>query len=79
MARVVELNAFRQEPLAAALTPTRQRGTAALCLHSRTKSVLLFARAFGWLVRAFHKTAKIVSARFESGYSRNERGIVNRA
>jgi hypothetical protein len=40
------------------LTPARQRGTAAFCLHSRTKSVLLFARSLRWLVSPFHKTEK---------------------
>jgi hypothetical protein len=55
MARVVELNAFRQEPLAATLPPTRQRGTAGFCLHTRTKSMLAFACALRWLISPFHK------------------------
>jgi len=58
MARVVELNAFRQEPLAATLPPARQRGTATFCLHARTKSMLAFACALRWLISPFHKTAK---------------------
>jgi hypothetical protein len=58
MARVVELNAFRQEPLAATLPPTRQRGTAAFCFHARAKSVLPLARSLRWLVSPFHKTDK---------------------
>ena len=58
MARVVELNAFRQEPLAATLPPARERGTATFCLHARAKSMLAFACALGWLISPFHKTAK---------------------
>src|SRR5947208_2787507 len=78
MARVVELDALRQEPLAATLPPTRQRGTATFCLHARTKSMLAFACALRWLISPFHK-AKITSAGFESGYTRNGRDIVNPA
>ena len=78
MARVVELDALRQEPLAATLPPTRQRGTATFCLHARTKSMLAFACALRWLISPFHK-AKITSAGFESGYSKNGRAIVNPA
>jgi hypothetical protein len=55
MARVVELNAFRQEPLAATLSPARQRGTATFCLHARAKSMLAFACALRWLISPFHK------------------------
>jgi hypothetical protein len=58
MAREMFFNTFRQETLAAALTPARQRGTAGFCLHTRTKSVLLFARSLRWLVSPFHKTEK---------------------
>jgi len=78
MARVVELNAFRQEPLAASLPPPRERGTAAFCLHARAKAMLTFACALRWLISPFHK-AKIISAGFESGYTRNGRDIVNPA
>jgi hypothetical protein len=56
MARVVKLNAFRQEPLAATLPPARKRGTAAFCLHARAKAMLALARSLGWLVSPFHKT-----------------------
>jgi hypothetical protein len=78
MARVVELDAFRKQPLAVTLPPTRQRGTATFCLHARAKSMLAFACALGWLISPFHK-AKITSAGFESGYTRNWRDIVNPA
>jgi len=78
MARVVELNAFREEPLAATLPPARERGTATFCLHARAKSMLALACALRWLISPFHK-AKITSTGFESGYTRNGRDIVNPA
>jgi len=56
MARVVELNAFRQEPLAASLPSARERGAAAFCFHARAKAMLAFACALRWLVSPFHKT-----------------------
>ena len=56
MARVVELDALRQEPLAATLPPTRQRGTATFCFHARAKTMLALACALRWLVSPFHKT-----------------------
>jgi hypothetical protein len=37
------------------LPPARQRGTAAFCLHARTKSMLAFACALRWLISPFHK------------------------
>jgi hypothetical protein len=55
---VVNLNAFREQTLATALPTARQRGTARLCLHTRTKSMLAFARSLRWLVSPFHKTEK---------------------
>jgi hypothetical protein len=55
MTRVVELNAFWKQALAPALPPTGKRGTAAFCLHARTKAMLALARPFGWLVSAFHR------------------------
>jgi hypothetical protein len=56
--REMYLDAFREQAFAPALPPARQRGAARFRFHARTKSVLLFARAFGWLVSAFHKTEK---------------------
>jgi hypothetical protein len=47
-------NAFRQQTLASALPPPREGGTSAFRFHPRAKSVLTFARAFGWLKSAFH-------------------------
>jgi hypothetical protein len=58
VARVVKLDAFREQTLAAALSPARQRGTARFCLHAGTKTVLTFACSLGWLVSPFHKTEK---------------------
>ena len=58
MARVVSLNAFWEQAFATALPPSRQRGTAGFCLHTRTKSMLAFARSLRWLVSPFHKTEK---------------------
>jgi hypothetical protein len=49
------LNTFWQKPFAAALPPPSERGASAFCAHPRTKSVLTFAGAFGWLKCAFHK------------------------
>ena len=72
------LHTFGQQAFAASLPPARQRGTATLCLHARSKSMLAFACALRWLISPFHK-AKITSAGFESGYTRNGRDIVNPA
>jgi hypothetical protein len=49
------LNTFWQKSFAAALPPPSERGASAFGAHPRTKSVLTFAGAFGWLKRAFHK------------------------
>ena len=49
------VNAFGQEAFASTLTTARERGAAAFRPHPRTKSVLMFASAFRWLVSAFHK------------------------
>lgn len=54
--RVVELNAFREQTFAAALSPAGKYRPAAFCLHAGTKTVLAFACALGWLVSPFHKT-----------------------
>jgi len=56
--RVVKLNAFREQALAAALPPARQRGTARFCFHAGAKTVLTFACSLGWLVSPLHKTEK---------------------
>jgi len=57
VAGVGPIDTFRQEALATALSPTRQRGTATFGSHARAKSMLAFARALGWLKCTFHNAA----------------------
>jgi hypothetical protein len=59
---VVKLNAFREQALAAALSPARQRGTARFCLHAGTKTMLTFSCSLGWLISAFHKAENRLGA-----------------
>jgi hypothetical protein len=54
VARVMVLDAAWEQAFAPALAATCQRGAAAFCLHAGAKTVLAFARALGWLIRAFH-------------------------
>jgi len=54
----MSLDAFREQPLAAALPPTRKDGATAFGAHPSTETVLTFACSLGWLVSAFHKTGK---------------------
>ncbi len=49
------LDAFREQPFAAALTPARKSRPTAFGAHPRTKAVLSFPRPLGWLISAFHK------------------------
>jgi hypothetical protein len=56
MARVMPFHASREQAFAAALSAARQRRAAPFCFHAGTKTMLTFARSFGWLVSAFHKT-----------------------
>ena len=58
MARVMILDTLRQQTLAAALSPTREGGTATLRFHARSKTMLAFARSFRWLIGAFHGTVE---------------------
>jgi hypothetical protein len=58
MARVMSLDTFWEQALAAALTPARQDRATAFGTHPGTETVLLFACSLGWLVSAFHKTGK---------------------
>jgi len=55
VASEVNANALWEQAFAAALAPARKSGAAALCLHTRAKTVLLFTRSFRWLISAFHK------------------------
>jgi hypothetical protein len=54
MPGVTNLYAFRQQPLAPALTPPRESGAAAFGFHPRPKTVLTFPGAFRRLIGAFH-------------------------
>jgi hypothetical protein len=54
MTREVDFDALGQQPLAAALAAVRENGTPVLGLHAGAKPKLLFARALGWLIGAFH-------------------------
>jgi hypothetical protein len=51
----VNFNALWEQAFATALAPARKSGAAALCFHTRAKTVLLFTRSFRWLISAFHK------------------------
>ena len=56
MTREVNLDALWQEALAPALPASGQNGTPALGLHASAKTELLFARALGCLIGAFHNS-----------------------
>jgi hypothetical protein len=53
------LRAFWQQALAAPLTPSCECGASTFAFHAGTESVLTFARAFGWLIGAFHIRKKL--------------------
>lgn len=59
MARVMPVNAFRQQTFATALPPARERGATALSPHTSAKAMLAFARSLGWLISAFHKPKSV--------------------
>ena len=73
----MSLDAFRQQPFAAALAPAGERGAPAFGFHACAKAMLTFAGAFGGLVGAFHKSEQRFRLESESGYSRNGQGVVN--
>ena len=58
MARVMFLDAFREQALAAALSPAGKCRATGFGLHAGTKTVLTFACSLGGLVSPFHKTEK---------------------
>ena len=58
MARVMSLDAFREQPLAAALSPAGKDRAPGFGFHPGTKTVLTFACSLGGLVSSFHKTEK---------------------
>jgi hypothetical protein len=52
--RVMQLHALWQQALAAPLTPPCESRASTFAFHAGAKSVLTFARAFRWLISAFH-------------------------
>jgi hypothetical protein len=58
MARVISLDAFRKQPLAAPLAPAGKDRAPGFGFHPGTKTMLTFACSLGGLVSPFHKTAK---------------------
>ena len=48
------VNAFWKQAFATALATARKRSAAALCSHTRAKTMLAFTRSLGWLISAFH-------------------------
>jgi hypothetical protein len=49
---------FWQQSFPSALAPAGERGASAFGFHAGTKTMLTLAGAFGWLVRAFHKSER---------------------
>jgi hypothetical protein len=58
VAGVMFLDAFWEQPFAAALPSPCERCTTSFGPHPRTKAVLTFACSLGWLVSAFHNTER---------------------
>jgi hypothetical protein len=56
MAGVMFLDAFRQQALAAALSPAGKYRATAFAFHAGTKTVLAFTCSLGCLISSFHKT-----------------------
>jgi len=56
VADVMFLDAFWEQPFAAALTPACESCATTFGPHPGTKAVLTFACPLGWLVSAFHNT-----------------------
>jgi len=70
--RVMMLHTFGQQTFAASLPPAGESGTATLCFHARTKTMLAFARSFRCLIGAFHLLTVNVD-----GKGRNQAAVVN--
>ena len=70
--RVMMLHTFGQQTFAASLPPARESGTATLRFHTRTKTMLAFARSFRCLIGAFHLFTVSVD-----GKGRNQAAVVN--
>jgi hypothetical protein len=58
VADVMFLDAFWEQPFAAALTPACESCATTFSPHPRTKAVLTFTCSLGWLVSAFHNTER---------------------
>jgi hypothetical protein len=52
--RVMPVDPFWQQAFAAALAPPRQSRPSTFAFHTGAESVLTLARAFRWLISAFH-------------------------
>ena len=65
MAGEVNLDAFRQETFATALTASGQRCASPFGAHARAKTVLLFSRSLGWLISALHEKNPEMGSRKE--------------
>jgi hypothetical protein len=59
MPRVVPVDPFWEQPLAAALASARESGATALGPHPGTETVLTFPRSLGWLIGAFHEVYRL--------------------
>jgi hypothetical protein len=59
----MHFHAFWQQSFPPALAPAGERGASAFGFHACAKAMLTFAGAFGWLVRAFHKSERVISPR----------------
>jgi hypothetical protein len=57
----MQLHALWQQALAAPLTPPRESRAPTFAFHAGAKSVLTFARPFGWLISAFHIRRKVIA------------------
>jgi hypothetical protein len=61
VAGVVDFDALWKEAFASMAAAAVEDGASALCLHPGAESKLPFARALGWLIRAFHRTENVES------------------
>ena len=60
--RVMPFGPFWQQAFAAALAPPRESRTSTFAFHTGAESVLTLARAFGWLISAFHIRRQVSAA-----------------
>ena len=62
MTRVMLFYTLWEQTFATALATACEGRAPPFCLHASTKTMLMFACPFGWLVSAFHKTENILGA-----------------